>query len=214
MLSIIVLGMGYGFAAAVQPGPFQTYLISQSLRQGWRRTLPASLAPLLSDGPIILLPIILLPIILLAILVLSQLPAMWEHALHIAGGLYVLYLAWGAFKAWREQGMPDAKDAMVRADHGLVKAALTNVLGPGPYLFWGMVTGPILLQGWREAPIRGVGFLLGFYAAMIASLVVLIVAFSSARRLGPRVIRVLVGLSALALLAFGLLQLAQGVLSI
>jgi len=118
--------------------------------------------------------------------------------------------------------MPDAKDAMVRADHGLVKAALTNVLGPGPYLFWGMVTGPILLQGWREAPIqgwreapiRGVGFLLGFYAAMIASLVVLIVAFSSARRLGPRVIRVLVGLSALALLAFGLLQLAQGVLSI
>lgn len=204
MLSIIVLGMGYGFAAAVQPGPFQTYLISQSLRQGWRRTLPASLAPLLSDGPIILL----------AILVLSQLPAMWEHALHIAGGLYVLYLAWGAFKAWREQGMPDAKDAMVRADHGLVKAALTNVLGPGPYLFWGMVTGPILLQGWREAPIRGVGFLLGFYAAMIASLVVLIVAFSSARRLGPRVIRVLVGLSALALLAFGLLQLAQGVLSI
>lgn len=202
MVSIIVLGMGYGFAAAVQPGPFQTYLISQSLRQGWRRTLPASLAPLLSDGPIILL----------AILVLGQLPATWERALHVAGGLYVLYLAWGAFRAWREQGMQGAEDATVRGDHGLVKAALTNALSPGPYLFWGMVTGPILLQGWREAPIRGVGFLLGFYGAMIASLAVLIAAFSSARRLGPRVTRVLVGLSALALLGFGLLQLAQGVL--
>lgn len=202
MVSIIVLGMGYGFAAAVQPGPFQTYLISQSLRQGWRRTLPASLAPLLSDGPIILL----------AILVLSQLPATWERALQVAGGLYVLYLAWGAFRAWREQGMQGAEDATVRGDHGLVKAALTNALSPGPYLFWGMVTGPILLQGWREAPIRGVGFLLGFYGAMIASLAVLIAAFSSARRLGPRVTRVLVGLSALALLGFGLLQLAQGVL--
>lgn len=202
MVSIIVLGMGYGFAAAVQPGPFQTYLISQSLRQGWRRTLPASLAPLLSDGPIILL----------AILVLSQLPATWERALQVAGGLYVLYLAWGAFRAWREQGMQGAEDVTVRGDHGLVKAALTNALSPGPYLFWGMVTGPILLQGWREAPIRGVGFLLGFYGAMIASLAVLIAAFSSARRLGPRVTRVLVGLSALALLGFGLLQLAQGVL--
>jgi len=202
VVSIIVLGMGYGFAAAVQPGPFQTYLISQSLRQGWRRTLPASLAPLLSDGPIILL----------AILVLSQLPATWERALQVAGGLYVLYLAWGAFRAWREQGMQGAEDVTVRGDHGLVKAALTNALSPGPYLFWGMVTGPILLQGWREAPIRGVGFLLGFYGAMIASLAVLIAAFSSARRLGPRVTRVLVGLSALALLGFGLLQLAQGVL--
>jgi len=196
--------MGYGFAAAVQPGPFQTDLISQSLRQGWRRTLPASLAPLLSDGPIILL----------AIVGLSQLPATWERALRVAGGLYVLYLAWGAFRAWREQGMQGAEDATVRGDHGLVKAALTNALSPGPYLFWGMVTGPILLQGWREAPIRGVGFLLGFYGAMIASLAVLIAAFSSARRLGPRVTRVLIGLSALALLGFGLLQLAQGVLPI
>ncbi len=122
-----------------------------------------------------------------------------------------LYLAWGAFRAWREQGMQGAEDATVRGDHGLVKAALTNALSPGPYLFWGMVTGPILLQGGAK-PIRGVGFLLGFYGAMIASLAVLIAAFSSARRLGPRVTRVLVGLSALALLGFGLLQLAQGVL--
>ena len=200
MLSIIVLGMGYGFAAAVQPGPFQTYLISQSLRQGWRRTLPASLAPLVSDGPIILL----------AVLVLSQLPATWERTLHVAGGLYVLYLAWGAFRAWREQEALGFGGVVVDDGHGLVKAALTNVLSPGPYLFWGMVTGPILLAGWREEPARGIVFLFGFYVAMVASLATLIIAFSSARRLGPRVTRTLVGLSALALFGFGILQLARG----
>jgi threonine/homoserine/homoserine lactone efflux protein len=60
----ILQGIGYGLAAAAQPGPFQTYLISQALIKGWRRTVPAALAPLVSDGPIIAL----------CLLVLSQLP--------------------------------------------------------------------------------------------------------------------------------------------
>jgi len=37
-----IMGVVYAFAAAVQPGPFQAYLISQSLSHGWRRTILAS----------------------------------------------------------------------------------------------------------------------------------------------------------------------------
>ena len=70
----IVQGIGYGLAAAAQPGPFQTYLISQTLIKGGKRTLPAALAPLLSDGPIIAL----------CLLVLSQLPP-WLHRLLYIG---------------------------------------------------------------------------------------------------------------------------------
>jgi threonine/homoserine/homoserine lactone efflux protein len=54
----ILQGIGYGFAAAAQPGPFQTYLISQTLIKGWKPTLPAAFAPFLSDGPIIALSIV------------------------------------------------------------------------------------------------------------------------------------------------------------
>ena len=54
LLPFLLQGIGYGFSAAVQPGPFQTYLISQTLLNGWRRTLIAALAPLVSDGLIIL----------------------------------------------------------------------------------------------------------------------------------------------------------------
>jgi threonine/homoserine/homoserine lactone efflux protein len=36
MLLYLLQGITYGFAAAVQPGPLQTYLISQTLRNGWR----------------------------------------------------------------------------------------------------------------------------------------------------------------------------------
>ena len=82
----IIQGPGYGFAAAVKPGPFQTYLISQTLSKGWKRTLPTALAPLLSDGPIITL----------CLLVLSQVPAWLQRFLYIAGGLFILYLAFGA----------------------------------------------------------------------------------------------------------------------
>ena len=199
MFGYIVQGLGYGFAAAVQPGPFQTYALSQALNRGWRRALPIALAPLLSDAPIITL----------ILLVLSQVPDWLQRFLYIASGLFILYLAWGAFRTWRTF---DA-DAVLEANpsqQGLFKAALMNMLSPGPYIFWSLVTGPILLESWREAPPLGIGFLAGFYAAMIASMVGLILIFGLARHLGPKVNRILLGISAIALTGFGLYQLWRG----
>ncbi|MGC9349474.1 MAG: LysE family translocator [Anaerolineae bacterium] len=203
MLTYLAQGLGYGFAAAAQPGPFQTYVISQSLRRGWRRALPAALAPLISDGPIILA----------ALLVLNRLPSGWQDILYVAGGLFVLYLAWGALKAWREfQPSPVSTDLDSETEgQSVLKAAAANALSPGPYLFWGLVTGPILLRGWRDAPVKGVGFLVGFYTAMVGSLVALVLVFGVARRLGPKVNRALVGLSAVALAVFGVHQVWQGI---
>jgi threonine/homoserine/homoserine lactone efflux protein len=197
----LLQGLGYGFTAAVQPGPFQTYVISQALRRGWLRTLPAALAPLISDGPIILV----------AMVALTYLPPGWDRWLSVLGGLFVLYLAWGAFRTWRDADFDAPAPAEAPAVSGVWKAALMNALSPGPYLFWGMVTGPILLRGWRLAPANGLGFLVGFYAAMVGSLVALILLFSLARRLGPKVNRLLVGLSAVALFGFGLFQMVQGI---
>jgi len=85
----IIQGIGYGFAAAAQPGPFQTYIISQSLAKGWRKTIVAALAPLVSDPPIVTL----------CLLMLSQVPTWFQRFLYIAGGLFILYLAYGAYKA-------------------------------------------------------------------------------------------------------------------
>lgn len=197
----IVQGVVYGFAAAVQPGPFQTFLISQTLLKGWQRTLVAALAPLVSDGPIIVL----------CLLVLSRVPVWFERFLYIAGGLFILYLAYGAYRSWRnfDPALPSTETG---ARQSLLKAALMNALSPGPYLFWSLVTGPILLRGWRETPVNGAGFLLGFYLTMIVSLGAIILLFGSARQLGPRVNRALLGVSALALFFFGLYQLWQGML--
>lgn len=195
----LLQGLGFGLAAASQPGPFQTYLISQSLTRGWKRTLIAALAPLVSDGPIILL----------CVLVLSQVPNWLERFLYIAGGLFILYLAYGAFKAWRDfdvnAAQPESKIG------GLPKAALMNALSPGPYIFWTLVTGPILVRGWRATPMYGMSFLTGFYIAMIGTLAAIIIVFGTASSLGPRVNRALLGISSIALFGFGMYQLWRGI---
>lgn len=196
----VIQGIGYGFAAAVQPGPFQTYIISQTLMRGWRRTLPAAFAPLISDGPIIAL----------CLLVLSQVPIWFQRFLYLAGGLFVLYLAHGAYLSWRNF---DTTVTAVESNtqQNVLKAALMNVLSPGPYIFWSLVTGPILLRGWRETPLYGVGFLAGFYVTIVSGIAALILAFGAAREFGPKVNRVLIGISGVALFCFGLYQLWQGI---
>jgi threonine/homoserine/homoserine lactone efflux protein len=195
----ILQGIGFGFSAAVLPGPYQAYLISQTLARGWKRTLPAALAPLLSDGPIITF----------CLLVLSQVPIWFQRFLYIAGGLFILYLAYGAYKAWMnfDSNIPSANSG---SQGSVLKAALMNTLSPGPYIYWSLVTGPILIRGWRETPAHGVGFMLGFYSAMILSLMTIILVFGLARQFGPRVNRALLGVSAIALVCFGLYQLWNG----
>jgi len=196
----IVQGIGYGFAAAAQPGPFQTYIITQSLAKGWRKAIPAALAPLVSDGPIIAL----------CLLVLSQVPIWLQRSLHIAGGLFILYLAHGAYKAWRAFDINIPTNEL-GTGQSVWKAALMNALSPGPYIYWSLVTGPILIRGWRETPIYGIGFLIGFYSILVSGLGFIILIFGIARELGPKVNRVLLGISAVALSIFGLYQLGSGI---
>lgn len=199
MWPYLLQGIGFGLAAAAQPGPFQTYLVSQTLLKGWQRTLPAAFAPLISDGPIILL----------CLFVLSQVPDWMQRILYFAGGLFILYLAFGAYKAWRDFN-PSLPAPEAGTQQSVLKAALMNALNPNPYIYWTLVTGPILLRGWRESPLHGVGFLAGFYVTIVLSLMGIILVFGTAQRFGPKVNRALLGVSAAALLCFGAYQLWLG----
>ena len=91
MLKYLVLGSGLAFAAAIQPGPLQAFLLTRTAASGWRRTLPACLSPLISDGPIALV----------ALLVLGRLPPIFQSVVRAAGGAYLVYLAWTALLQWR-----------------------------------------------------------------------------------------------------------------
>ena len=198
MTSYLILGLVYGLAAALHPGPFQAFLVSLSLRQGWRKTIPAALAPILSDGPIIVL----------VLLVLNQVPVWWIRFLRLAGGGYLLYLAFSAFRVWKRP--PGRAEQTNRAASGVFQAALVNLLNPNPYIYWSLVTGPILTAGWREAPPRSLIFLAGFYAVLVSGSAGITLLASGMGRFGPRPRRFLAALSAAALSVLGAYQIILG----
>jgi len=198
MFAYVILGASYGFAAAVQPGQFQAFLVSQTMTNGWRRTVPAALAPLLSD----------IPMICLVLLILTQVPQLFLHVLQIVGGLFLLYLALRAFKATRSFQQALAAPAPIHQT--ILKAVLVNLLNPNPYLAWALIMGPLLLKAWRQAPSCGIGLVAAFYMTLVSTTAAIVALLAAARSLGPRVARVLLGLSALALAGFGLYQLWAG----
>jgi threonine/homoserine/homoserine lactone efflux protein len=203
MLTYIILGTTFAFAAAVQPGPYQAYLLSQTLTNGWRRTLPAALAPLVSDGPIALF----------ALLALSLTPRSFLSVLQCAGGLFLLYLAILAGRTWRHYGQSPISQPQ-SSQQSLLKAATVNLLNPNPYISWGTVMGPLFLKGWHERPEHGLLLLISFYGTMIVTNGGIIVLFSSVRNFGKRINRIMVGISAIALGCFAFYEFWLGIRSV
>lgn len=203
MLPYLIFGVGYGFAAAVQPGQLQAYVVSRTLAQGWRAALPAALAPLISDPPIIVL--------VLAILI--RVPTTLVHVLHLAGGAFLLHLAASAAREWRDH-RPMHAPPPGSARRTLLSAAFINLLNPGPYLGWSLVIGPLLLDAWKRSPAHAVALVACFYVAMVLTTAGIVVVFAVARASGPRVTRALLGVSAIALACFGLYQLGSGAVAL
>jgi threonine/homoserine/homoserine lactone efflux protein len=195
----LIPGITLGFAAAAQPGPLTIYLISRTLRAGWKRTFPAIFAPLISDGPIALL----------CLFILGNLPSGFLQYIQVAGGLFILYLAFGAAKTWKK-GNTSIRTTEVSSRRTLFDATVVNFLNPGPYLGWSLVIGPLFLKGWKAAPLNGILLLAGFYLTMFLFTTLVIFLFDRTRERGPKLQRVLLGLSAVFLACFGIYQLIAG----
>jgi threonine/homoserine/homoserine lactone efflux protein len=203
MLAYLISGIAYGFAAGATPGPLSMFIISQAIRNGWRRTLPAAFSPLISDGPVAIL----------VISVLSQAPPNMVLCLRLAGGVFILYLAFGAWKSWR---IPDTDSGIASTSNSnsLLKAAIVNWLNPNVYIGWSIIFGPIVLNGWRESPINGIALMVGFYITIISVMMAMIFLSSAAGTLGSKVRRNLIGLSAIALAGLGFYQLWMGAIAL
>ncbi len=200
MTQSLLIGAGFAFAAAVQPGPLQAFLVSRAATAGWRGTLPACLSPLLSDGPIALL----------ALLVLGRLPDGVRHALSAAGGVLLLYLAWTSYRAGREPSAPER----VSAPRTLVEAALVNVVNPNPYLGWALVLGPAVLTAWRERPTNAVALVVAFYATMVVVLALVVALSGAIGSMGSGARRALALASTVVLAGLGVFLLASGLRSL
>ncbi len=153
-----MLGAALGLASGLTPGPLLTYTIVATLRGGWRAGVSVGSAPLITDAPIIVL----------SLLVLHFLPLTVLRLLGIIGGLFIVYLGVETARAVRhvDEIRPD-ENVDVRREMG--RGILVNFLNPNPYLFWGTVGGPMLIQAYRERAVEAVAFLVVFYTLLVGS---------------------------------------------
>jgi threonine/homoserine/homoserine lactone efflux protein len=196
MFPFLLLGSGFAFAAAIQPGPLQAYLFSSVTQRGWRRTLPAAFSPLLSDGPIIAI----------VLLVLTRLPETAARILQAAGGVLLLYFAWSSYRQWRRGPAPEG-EAKSPAPRTLLEATGINFLNPNPWLGWSLVMGPALVSAWEQSLAAGLAFLISFYGVMVGTTALIILLLGTTSFLRPRLRHSLVLVSAILLAALGAYRL-------
>ncbi len=162
MFEYVVAALTFGLAAGLKPGPLGMVVIQQTLAHGFVSGVRASLAPLVTDGPIILAVLLLLP----------QLRdvAPFVAAVSLMGGIYLLWIGGKLLRlSMRPPACQPASAASLRT------AIKVNLLNPGPYLFWFSIGGTYILLGSRAQAlvfvVVAIGTLIGakvFVAALAA----------------------------------------------
>ena len=203
-LVVFVQGLALGVSASAAPGPFQTYLVNQTLLSGWRKSITISFAPLIAD----------IPIILITVFLLDQVPASIMDWISAAGGCFILYIAWKLWGQWQQYTDNPLDDHEPTTNNRLMNGVLMNLLSPGPYAFWALVNGPILISALNKSWFHGLAFIIGFYGALVASFMAIALIFSYARKLGPRYVQALLLISIILLVVFGLMLFGRAVISI
>ena len=201
MLNYLIFGISYAFAAAVQPGPLQTYIISQVFKKGWKASIPLAFSPIISD----------IPISILTLYLLSNVPDVFINGLRIIGGLFLFFLAYKAYISWKTY-IKDENNLSESNQLTFFNAVLINLLNPGPYIGWSLILGPLVLEAWSLAPKIGIALIFCFYSTMIITLIGIIILFAFAKELGPKVSKSIIGISSIGLFMFGIYQLYRGVI--
>ena len=196
MLKYFFLGCGFAFAAAVQPGPLLAFLFSRVTISGWRRTLPAAFAPVISDGPIAIL----------VLFVLNRFGGGFVNILKAAGGILLLYFAGKTLFAWRQEKTGSALKAP-SAPRTLFQAVAVNLVNPGPYLGWSLVLGPLAIEAWKQSYGNAIILVTTFYVSMVLFLSIIIILFGTTSLLGHRGKRALMLAAAAALTCIGIYQI-------
>ena len=198
MLAYLGAGMVLGVSAGFSPGPLFALVLSHSIRHGVREGIKVAAAPLLTD----------LPIILASTFVLSRFAGYKEllGAVSLAGSAVVAHMAYGTYRAKRQE--PSPSDA---GPQSLMRGAIVNALSPHPYLFWLTVGAPMILKGWKTGPAAAALFVAGFTGCLVGAKVALAVLAGRSSRLldGKRYEYVMRALG-LLLLLFAVFLLRDG----
>jgi threonine/homoserine/homoserine lactone efflux protein len=198
MTTALASGAFLGLSCGLAPDPLLALLLAQTLRHGPREGCKIALTPLVTDAPIIIV----------ALVVAAKLAELRPllGIVSLAGGAFVLYLAWDSFRP-----VHLGEEAPAERPRSWLKGILTNLLSPHPWLFWLTVGAAILAKAIAQSWLVAAAFLFGFYLLLVGSKVgVALLAGRSRDLLAGRPYRVVMRVLALLLGVFALLLFREG----
>jgi threonine/homoserine/homoserine lactone efflux protein len=156
LLDPLIKGTVLGLAAGFSPGPLTVLVISETMRHGLQAGMKVSLAPILTDVPIIGLSLLLLDR-------LSSHPAALG-VIGLLGGGFLFHLGLGSLRP------PHVTiHAEPPAPRSLLRGVTANFLNPNPYVFWTGVGTPILLAAFDRSWTHAAAFAVAFFFFIIGS---------------------------------------------
>lgn len=189
----------FGLTGGLKPGALSVYVIHVTLTKGEKAGLLASLAPFVSDGPIILL----------SLLILSQ-GRQFEFfiaGLSLAGAAYLIFIALKIFTTEVEMAKPGSNTPA-----SFMTAVKLNLINPAPYLFWGTVGGAYLARATLQDASVFIIVMLGTLAITKFSIALLIK--SMGHRLNSRYYSYVLRVLALLLLVFAVRLGSNGLIQL
>ena len=153
MNEYVVSALIFGLTAGFKPGPLGIVVIQQTLEHGLRHGLKACLAPIITDGPIIIA----------ALVVLTQFRDITKFIgiLSFVGGLYLLWLSSKIIRI-KEINVSNT----LSNPKSLETAIKVTFLSPNPYLFWFTVGGAYLAPGTKS---QSAAFIVVSIGTLVAS---------------------------------------------
>lgn len=211
-MEYIMAAIAFGLSAGLTPGPFMALVVAESIKGGWKKGAFTSIAPVITDGIMILASLIFL----------NRLSETALAVMQAVGGGVMLYFAYGVFQFLRKEGgdLHSGTTKKGKGDEGkqsvsaeptplsLGRGIVVNMLNPSAWLFWFTAGGSVLRDAWIQHIGWAISFLVIFFALLVGSNI--LVAFAAGqRRWGSSFQRVLLMFSAIALLLLALQALYQ-----
>lgn len=222
VITTALAGIVFGLALAAPPGPMNAIIAEESVVRGWNAGFRAGLGAMLADVLFFVLAVAGV------VAVIDRYPTV-RPALYLAGGLLMLYFAFGAVaEARRATSFTDGGHTVSKGFRKTFALSLTNPYQIG---FWLTIGVGLLEAGTLDvlAHVPGIGaalegalivqtgspsLLVGFFAGIAIWIAVYPAAMAAAGRRVDSFAPVIAALSAAVLAGFGALFLAMGALRI
>ncbi len=155
----LLLGLVFGLAAGLSPGPLITLVVSETLKNGKKEGIEVAISPLISE----------LPIILFVLVILSSVSgnSVVMGIISLLGACFLICLGLSNLKV----RVKEPKDGLGKVGKGssLLRGITTNLLNPNSYMFWLTIGGPMILTSAQVHISATIFFIFGFYLMLVGS---------------------------------------------